>query len=242
MTGGHWMFLWISRRRSKFFNHFILSSSSRRDISSASIIAVIVSRSCRSSVLDSISFNIRGTRMTCWTGETRRSVNCSFLHRGSRLHHWKRQTGREARQRGRKGERNRIKCYKISTARTLKGIYKERTSRFFSITLVSWCISFGIISEERRGKKIRTSERSTLYMKYICMQERRSFAFMNDTNVYTGSKWIKIQLASHRKRVKWTSRRGTCGVKKNTRQKEREEKRREFELSLMESNERQELN
>ena len=39
--------------------------------------------------LVSISLTTRGIFIRWWTGETRRSVNWSFLQRKSRLHHWK---------------------------------------------------------------------------------------------------------------------------------------------------------
>lgn len=87
-TDGQTIFLCISRSRSKFLSHFILSSSSLSEFSSHSIICVIISRSPKSSVLISISFKMSGTLMICWTGDTSRSVSCNFLHRGSRLHHY----------------------------------------------------------------------------------------------------------------------------------------------------------
>lgn len=62
-------------------------TNSLRELSSVSIISLTTALSCGSSVLASMSRKMRGTFIMCCTGATKRSVSCSFLQRGSRLHH-----------------------------------------------------------------------------------------------------------------------------------------------------------
>ena len=64
-TEGHTRLRWISSRRSKFFSHFILSSSSRMLASSFSRIFKTVSFSCRPVVRVSISRNNNGIFIIC---------------------------------------------------------------------------------------------------------------------------------------------------------------------------------
>ena len=86
-TEGQTIFRWISNNRSKFFNHFILSSNSLSECSFISWILEMTAFSSKSSVRDWMSRMTRGIFMIWWTGETNKSVSCSFLHRASLLHH-----------------------------------------------------------------------------------------------------------------------------------------------------------
>ena len=75
------------RREGKYLPPKVHILFLRKEDSSASMISLTTARSWGSSVLDSMSRSINGTFMICWTGATNKSVNCSFLHLGSRLHH-----------------------------------------------------------------------------------------------------------------------------------------------------------
>ena len=73
---------------SLWFIKYLYLSNLLSECSFISWIRVIIAFSSKSSVRDSISRITKGIFMMWCTGDTKRSVNWSFLHRGSFWHHW----------------------------------------------------------------------------------------------------------------------------------------------------------